>query len=148
MQLSLSTLRVTRFPIEGCNDGGCRRPGARRRATPRGPHRYLSALERSPRRTRTPPGVGTDEVADGLLGRDDEVGLRVADEVLEHALGLRGSANAVIGQHGAEHMERSLLVPVDDERLARRPHAWAPGAMVLASLHLLLLGHEAPEVAR
>ena len=60
----------------------------RPRGARRGPHRSRSAPPRSPRRTRRGPCRSPGELGDGSSLRDHEVGLHVADEVLDEALRL------------------------------------------------------------
>ena len=168
-----------------------------------------------------PPGglcVGCGEVCDRHSGRDHEVALRIADQVLDHrlrlgvvplaevraepvvggeadvvggrhddvhhhpalqaphpiredhlrhpadhleALGQHGErrlgrlirgeaheADAAPRQHSAEDMQRADRSPVDDERLAGRPHARPASPAVLPAPLGLRGGHQPAEVAR
>ena len=74
-----------------------------------------------------PGGVGGGEVGDGELGRDHEVGLHVADEVLDEALGLGVVALAEVGPEPVVGREPHVVRGGDhqprDRRALQAPHA-------------------------
>ena len=98
-----------------------------------------AALEAAHSIAQHRPGDTAEGLEAGGQGGEGGVGALVVGEDHE--------PEPAPGRHRAEHEQGADLAPVDDEHVARRPHAGTPPPVVVRPPQALGLGHQAAQVA-